>query len=339
MQFIASPLGALLASKVLSRWGASWTVPIGMFLIAAGLATFSVGTQTAAFVGIALYSLGLGFALPSTNLLIVEMASQGQAAALNILNFCWTVGALAGPFAIAALFKPVGLRGFLLLLGACVLGIALIEAFAFPKGHVVSASTRRGKIEPSQRLKFALLTAFFLFLYIGIENGFAGWVSTFSIRSQHTSERTTAIVQSSFWAALLLGRLLAPLVLRRVREGGLILAGLAVTTLGIMVAVASPDVGVLAAGVVLAGFGLAAIFPTTIAIFTEWFGTGGAGSIVLGCCGFGGALIPWMVGEVSTRSQSLRLGLSVPLAAVAAAALVYWAMSGAAREPKTLSAM
>jgi fucose permease len=334
VQFIASPTGALLASKVLSRWGASWTVPLGMFLIAAGVSTFSVGTEAAAFVGIALYALGLGFALPSTNLLVVELVSRGQAAALNILNFSWTVGALVGPFLIAVLLKPVGLRGFLLLVGACTLVIAVVEAGAFPKAHLVSASTRHGKLAPSRRLVFALMTFFLLFLYVGIENGFAGWLSTFSMRSQHTSEKATAIVQSSFWAALLLGRLAAPLMLRMVREGSLILGGLALASAGIVTAIASPSLTVLAAGVLLSGFGLAAIFPTTIAIFTEWFGTGGAGSIVLGCCGFGGALIPWLVGEVSTHSQNLRLGLAVPLACTAVAALVYWAMASAARERK-----
>src|SRR5262249_17502387 len=137
VQFISSPIGAILASKVLTRWGASWTVPIGMFLIALGVASTGFGSLVAALVGIGIYGLGLGFALPSTNLLIVEMVSRGQAAALNILNFSWTVGALAGPFAIATLLKPVGLRGFLLLLSPCVLMIAVVEALAFPKGNIV----------------------------------------------------------------------------------------------------------------------------------------------------------------------------------------------------------
>ena len=334
VQFIASPTGALIASKVLSRWGATWTVPIGMFFIAGGVATVGIGTFPAAIVGIALYGIGLGFALPSTNLLVVELVSEGQAAALNILNFSWTLGALAGPFAIAAMLKPVGLRGFLFVLAALVLAIAVIEALAFPKGNVVSASTRHGKIAPSMRLSFALLTAFFLFLYVGIENGFAGWIPTFSIRSQHTSAKLTAIVNSSFWAALLLGRLLAPLVLRILREGTLIISGLALATFGIVLAVVSPSMPILEAGVLISGLGLAPVFPTAIAIFAEWYGTGGAGSIVLGCCGFGGAAIPWLVGVVSDRSQNLRLGLAVTLACTAAAALLYWLMRNVAREPK-----
>jgi len=338
IQFIASPAGAAIASKVLSRWGATRTVPIGMFLIAAGLAVVGIGSMTMVMVGIAVYSLGLGFALPSTNLLIVELVSEGQAAALNILNFSWTVGALAAPFAISTLLKPIGLRGFLFLVAAAVGVIAVVEATTFPKGNIVSASTRRGKIAPSLRFPFALLTAIFLFLYVGIENGFAGWIPTFSIRSQHTAEKITAIVNSSFWAALLLGRLLAPLVLRIVREGSLILAGLTLAAIGIVVTIVSPNVAMLETGVLLGGLGLSAIFPTAIAIFAEWFGTGGAGSIVLGCCGLGGALVPWLVGVASNRSDNLRLGLAVNLVCIAAAAVLYGLMRNFAREPNEILA-
>jgi len=338
VQFIASPTGALIASKVLSRWGATWTVPIGMFLIAGGVSTVGLGTLPFALIGIALYGLGLGFALPSTNLLVVEMVTEGQAAALNILNFSWTLGAVLAPVAISAMLRPVGLRGFLFLLGGTVLLIAVAETLAFPKGGAVSASTRRGKIAPALRLTFAALTLAFLFLYVGIENGFSGWVPAFSMRSQHTSPATTAWLQSSFWASILLGRLMAPLVLRVLRPSLFIVTGLAVATCGIMLAIVSPTMPVLEAGVILSGLGMAGVFPTAIAVFAEWYGTGGTGSIVLGCCGFGGAMVPWLVGVVSNRSQNLRLGLVVTLACTAAAALLYWRMSVVTRDQTTKTA-
>lgn len=340
VQFIVSPAGAVIAAKVLSRWGASWTVPIGMILIAAGAVTLSFGTFPLVIVGIALYSLGLGFALPSTNLLIVELVSERQASALNILNFSWTLGAVLAPLAISAMLKPFGLRGFLWLLGAIVLLIGIIEAVAFPKGNVVSASTRHGKLDPSHRLAFAVITFFFLFLYVGIENGFAGWVPAFSIRSQHTSERVTAIIQSSFWASLLIGRLTAPIFLRFLREGTFIFSGLGVAAVGILLAILSPSVAVLEAGVILAAFGLAGVFPTGMAVFAQWYGTSGAGSIVLGLCGLGGALVPWLVGIVSERAHDLRLGFVLPLACVALAVLLYGRLSGLTRavEPQGMHA-
>jgi len=326
-QFGASPTGALIASKVLSRWGAAWTVPIGMFLIACGVSSIAVGSFAMVQLGIALYGLGLGFALPSTNLLIVEMVSQGQASALNLLNLSWTLGALAGPYAIKAMLQPVGLRGFLLLLAALVLAVGVVEALSFPKGNIVSPETRRGKLLSPHRLSFAVLMFFFMFLYVGIENGFVGWVPMFSIRSQNTSPNWTAFVNSSFWAALLVGRLTAPLVLRRARESTVITGGLALSAVGIVIAIISPSLLVLEIGVLLSGLGMAAIFPTAIAIFAEWYGTGGAGSAVLGLCGLGGAVVPWLVGVVSDRSQNLRMGLAVTLACTAVSALLFWRLN------------
>jgi fucose permease len=68
------------------------------------------------------------------------------------------------------------------------------------------------------------------------------------------------------------------------------------------------------------GLGLAAIFPTTFAIFTRYFGARSSeltGSFfVVG--GLGGALIPLLVGFVSGRTGDLRLGLLVPALGVAA---------------------
>jgi len=332
VQFIVSPSGAVVAAKVLSRWGASWTVPIGMILIAGGAVTMSFGTFPLVMLGIGIYSLGLGFALPSTNLLVVELVSERQASALNILNFSWTLGAVLAPLAISAMLQPFGLRGFLLAVGAMVLVIGLVEAAAFPKGHVVSASTRHGKLAPSQRLAFAVVTFLFLFLYVGIENGFSGWVPTFTMRSQHLSERAANLMQSSFWASLLIGRLTAPVFLRFLREGTFILSGLALAAVGIFTAILSPSVAMLEAGVLLAAFGLAGVFPTGIAIFAEWYGTSGAGSIVFGLCGLGGALVPWLVGIVSNRTHDLRVGFVIPLACVAVATGLYSWMSAYTRK-------
>jgi fucose permease len=75
----------------------------------------------------------------------------------------------------------------------------------------------------------------------------------------------------------------------------------------------------LSSGAGLAGLGLAAVFPTTFAIFTRQFGSQASqltGFIfVLG--GVGGTLIPWLVGSISTRFGDLRIGLFVPFFCVA----------------------
>ena len=69
----------------------------------------------------------------------------------------------------------------------------------------------------------------------------------------------------------------------------------------------------------LAGLGLAAVFPTTFAIFTRHFRRQASQLtglfFVVG--GLGGALIPWLVGFTSVRFGDLRVGLLIPSFGVA----------------------
>jgi FHS family glucose/mannose:H+ symporter-like MFS transporter len=327
VQFASSVAGSLIASRVLAKWGAAWTVLIGMIVITIGVCCVAVGSFDAGVAGIALYGVGLGFALPATNLWVSEMVKDNRAAALNLLNFSWTVGAVSAPVMITHLLKPVGLSGMLLVLAASCAVITVIEASGVHFGNRLIIVSREGRLRSSARGWFALATAIVLLLYVGVENGFAGWAPSFAFRSHHTSEQTTAYVQSAFWMAILLGRLFAPLVLKKVPPAKLISGGLVLAAAGMGTAIASSSLEMLSVGVVLSGIGLAAIFPTGIAIFTEWYGTGGLGTIVLGVCGLGGAIIPWMVGVVSERTASLRFAMGVNLLCIAVTLAVFrWMM-------------
>ncbi len=325
VQFLLSVTGALIASRVMAWLGAARTVVIGMVLIAAGVGTMALGNLPAVIVGIAVYGAGLGFALPCTNLMVSEMV-HNRAAALNLLNFSWTVGALAAPMLIDSLLKPIGLRGFLVGLGVLCFVAAMVEVGGAKQLAAIEKIAVVGKLRPNARVTFAVLAAVLLFLYVGVENGVAGWVPTFAQRVEYASSRNAALVQSSFWGAILLGRLTAPLVLRVVRPAKLVFLGLFAATIGSALIVFSREMPLFVIGVLASGIGLSAVFPTVIAIFTEWYGTGGAGSIVLGVPGLGGALFPWLVGVVGEKSGHLRLGMSVNIAVAAAALLIFFAM-------------
>jgi fucose permease len=325
VQFLLSVTGALVASRVMPRLGAARTVVIGMVLIAIGVASVALGSFFAVVVGIAVYGMGLGFALPCTNLMVSEMV-HNRAAALNLLNFSWTVGALAAPMLLDALLEPVGLRGFLVALGGLCFVVGLVEIGGAKQLSALEKIAVVGRLQASVRITFAVLAAVLLFLYVGVENGVAGWVPTFAQRVEYASSRNAALVQSGFWAAILLGRLTAPLVLRLVRPAKLVFLGLFLAIIGSTLIVFAHEMPLFVIGVLASGIGLSAVFPTVIAIFTEWYGTGGAGSIVLGVPGLGGALFPWLVGVVSDKSGHLRLGMSVNIAVSMAALLVFFAM-------------
>jgi fucose permease len=83
--------------------------------------------------------------------------------------------------------------------------------------------------------------------------------------------------------------------------------------------------GLLIPGAVLAGLGLASIFPISVSLFPRWFAesTTTASSPVFASGNIGGAALPWLVGVVSTHTGSLRSGFIVPLVGVAAMLTFY----------------
>ena len=166
------------------------------------------------------------------------------------------------------------------------------------------------------RSSWIWLTGVFLFLYVGVENGLAGRMPSYALRVLGVSYRAMAAAQGGFWGAILGIRLFAPALLRRVPPPLLILSGLALASLGMILLLASAGARTLAAGALLAGAGLAAVFPTAVALFSE---RAGAQSVrvtgmVFAMSALGGATVPWAVGAISTRFDSLRLGLAVTLA-------------------------
>lgn len=323
VQFLSAVSGSIIASRVLARWGTARTVGTGMLLIAIGVSATGLGDAPLGMAGIGLFGLGLGFALPATNLLVAEMVPQKRVGALNILNFFWTIGAVAGPLLIGFTQRSFGFRSFALLLCFAVILVSAFEFAALPSADPMTAASPKGKLADDDRIAFAFLTCAFLILYVGVENGVSGWLAVLAGRVHHAPLRTASVIQSSFWGAILAGRLLAPVVNRRVSSLKMVFLGLAAAALGIAVTVVAQRVGQFEAGVLLCGIGLAALFPTVVAIFAEWYGTGGTGSIILGLCGFGGAAVPLAVGVVGSYSGSLKTGFLVNLLCVLLAVLTF----------------
>jgi len=173
----------------------------------------------------------------------------------------------------------------------------------------------------------AVLLGTLIFLYVGTENAVAGWVAEFARRMVAGATTTWALAPTAFWAALTTGRLLATLALRRMSESVLIRSGLALATLGVLAIIfaASTPEGVIA-GAAAAGLGLSAIFPLLWAIVTRSIGSlaPAAAGPLYAAGGLGGAVMPWVVGAVSSAADNLRAGLAVPLAALVVLVLCSW---------------
>lgn len=344
-QFAASIVSTMLLASIIRLIGFLRTLALSYLLLAAGVAGVGAGSWAMGLMAVSCYGFALGLAMPATNLLISERSGGRRAAALNILNFVWCIGAVACPLLVMAVVRDSGVVTPMLALGVILAATGLW----FLRGGVRadSPNIRLDKEDARQaagataavgqgqagipgedetptgarasrrvwRSAFAYILAALVFLYVGVENSISGWIGIYAKRTSADMATLYSLPQAFFWAALMTGRLLAPVWLRRLSEERLVLLTAMVSLLGISLLRATTETVGLIGGACLAGAGFAAIYPTSIAVFIRHFGKDAGPSIapVFATGGLGGAVVPSLVGSVSDRFSSLRAGLIVPL--------------------------
>ena len=338
-QFLASTVAVFLSGVVVAQWGFRFAIKIGLALIAASVAGMLMGSRLLGMTCIAGYGAGLGLAVPAANLLVAEVNPGRRSSALNLLNFSWSAGAVACPFLVAA----AAARDRVPLLLALVAGFSLLVAAgitAMPshitEPRVSKAVAGNKAIRDWRQPSFAILAALF-FLYVGTENGFGGWVASYSKRLGTISATIAVMTPSFFYASLMLGRCVAPLLLRRLEETRVVQGSLLLSCAGMAALVGSHTLLSVAVSATAAGLGLSVVYPITISLLSRTFGAAASriGSRMFACANLGGAFVPWAVGASSNRFGTLQAGLAVPLICSALMYVLYlrdW-RSAAAEQP------
>ena len=95
---------ALISGAALDRWGAKYTIPVGIFFLALGLATFGVGVASTAYVGRLLQGAGAAFAFVGAVYLATHgFPSRYLATAIGFTQMMGMLGGSAGQFGVAPL--------------------------------------------------------------------------------------------------------------------------------------------------------------------------------------------------------------------------------------------
>jgi len=315
-QFTGSLLGVLLSSAILSMRGYRDALVLGFFLMAAGVTGLNSGSQYMALLATALYGFGFGIAIPATNLCIAEISGARRAAALNLVNMAWGVGAIACPVLLLAGLRANRFTAVLLSIAASALLLSIFFVGMKLEGlpqESPSGATADEKITRAHPIHIPVALALLFYLYIGTENGISGWAAEQAHRVG--TGNASAVMPMFFWAGLLSGRGISALILTRVKESWLVVTGLVLSALGTTCLLLAASRSQVILGVVMAGFGLASVYPIFISWLSKWYGERARrlGGVMFSLAALGGATMPWMVGFVSQRANSLRVGLLVPL--------------------------
>jgi MFS transporter, FHS family, glucose/mannose:H+ symporter len=311
VQFAASASGALLVRRNLWK-----TLARGYGLMSAGAVAIFLLQQSwfsilvIAFAG---FGLGLGLAMTSTNILVGRRYPDRRGSALALLNFSWSAGAVACPLIVTQfLHHPSGVGAFALLgvLAAPCVALPLVARQPLPDLPSAEKTVARGTVEANTIVYYAGLA----FLYVGMEATVGNWLSTYATRATSGS-LVGSVAVAFFWSALLLGRATTPVMLTFLTERRLHWVSVIVVIGGLSLLLSAHNPRTVLAGSALTGLALAPVFPLILSLYLADIGDSQNAGWVFAIAGFGGAILSWLTGIVSTVTGSLRIALLVPGAA------------------------
>lgn len=333
----AQGLGALTGTLAVSFLYGKFT---SRLILAAGFVfiVFSLLGLSSAIWEIGLFSsfssgLGLGVTIPTATLIVSQTAGKNRAPAINLLNFFWALGAVSSPMLFFGLSSQSQLNYFFLVIAFA--GIFFL-AFLFKLKNVRIVSSKE-KSELSAREKLGILFSVWLFvvtvfLQIGIESSFTGWLPTFAKRI--TLSDWWLFAPTVYWAGFLLSRLLSGFYLRRIGESLAILFGLLLVIGGQLILLLTEQIGISSFGAFIVGFGTAPVFPTTIAVLSGKFEKKAPellGYMFL-LSGLSSMTFSWMIGYAASITGELKSALFIPLLCSLTLFLLHFFLRNKSRE-------
>jgi fucose permease len=308
----------LLIGPLLDRFGHRAILIAGFLIVAAAIAIFATARKpSAAFLGAVALGLGGSCVNAGGNTLLPALNPDNPAAASNLGNVFFGLGAFVVPFLASFLFERVGFARALSVFGAVSL-LAAVPAAVATYPAVVSGfefSVAVGLLSNP----VVLLAGLLLFCYIGLEVSAASWTTTY-LKGSGFDEKRASMIFSMFWVAMMVGRLAASQwVTTGIGQTAIQTAALAagLTLLLMTLGVARSIAGLCA---IALGFFFAPLFPTIVGVTFARFTPSLYGSVfaIIFAIGLlGSTVAPAATGSVS-KKKSIRAGyrLMVLLAAI-----------------------
>ncbi len=223
----------------------------------------------------------------------------------NYLHAFYGIGALLGPL-VASTVLAFNLSWNLTYLVWITVAIMVLVGFGliYPSNSIAEhkgSGPKPGGSLLGQVLKMRViwLTALFLIFYVGTEVSLGNWTYSYLTEERHEAPILSGWFITAYWLGLTLANLA-----ERLGNKWLIQICLAGVVVGVLLIWLFPVTGVSAIGLIVAGFSLGPIFPTTIAIISDMVPI----SLRSTSIGFipslgsmGAAFLPWVAGNLAEQ--------------------------------------
>ncbi len=327
LYFSGTAMGALLCRPNYGR-----SIVVGFAAVSCCCLGIAAAAQVALFPLFLLMGLGVGVSCSSVSLFVGRNMASRCAPTLTLLNFTWSIGALAAPLLAAVLLAYHDYRAAYASL-AILSTLAAAICLRLPADRAEPDQTRSERAGPARQrtlaanlpeLRLLATFGFLVFLETGVENTAVAWLATYSLRSSSEGFGAAAAFSSLFWCGFLASRGVASFLLLRVEPVRVLRAAVGLALASALLIATFPAGPVRGPALFFLGAALGPIFPLLLSLFfgrarrtsdTRW---------ILALSGFGGSVLPWVTGWISTHFGSLRMGLvTVPAALLTLAVFVY----------------
>jgi MFS transporter, FHS family, Na+ dependent glucose transporter 1 len=303
--FTSSSLGYLLGSagggRLFDRFKGHQLMLIALLTMALTISLIPVSPYFVLLLAI-MFIFGISQGMidvgANVNLLWVFQGRVGPY--MNALHFCFGVGAFLSPIILHNVMRWSGGQitwPFWTLALLSLPGILGLWSLSSPK------NPEKDDIEQnpnSLNIRLVVLMVVLFFIYVGVEGGFGGWIFTYATETKIASETGASYMNSIFWGALTLGRLLSVPLARKIAPSRLLVGNflLAIFFLGLILLFPLQPVMVWVASAGL-GLALSSVFPTLLALGESRMKISGkvTGYFFFGSS-LGGTLIPMLLGQI-----------------------------------------
>jgi FHS family Na+ dependent glucose MFS transporter 1 len=293
-------LGSLLSGRLFDRMPGHPVMAAGLIFMAAmlGLAPLAplLWLLFAVFLilGIAQAAVDVG-----GNTLLVWIHGDQVPPFMSGLHFFFGLGAFLSPVIIALAVVPSGeITWAYWALAILMLPVAIWLLRL--RSPAIQGDSENDLSRPVDRRLLALMVAFF-FLHVAAELSFGGWIFDYAVTLGLNSSTTSSyLLNSAFWGALTLGRLLSIPIAIRFRPGTILLGALVGCLVSLVVILGWPASSVAVwLGTVGMGLSIAPMFPTSINLAERRMAiTGQVTSWFLVGASLGSMSVPWLIGQL-----------------------------------------
>jgi fucose permease len=312
--FVGYLVAALISDKVhhlVGRWGASIIAPtcqLTCYIIAICAPPFPLFV-----IGYAICGFGNGTIEASWNSWMGSLDAANEV--MGFLHGFYGLGGILCPSIFTAIINSgrrwnicysvmIGMTSTALMIStAAFWGDTAAVYKKTLKQHADSTGEVNSSLRQVVRNKVVWLMAFSLFLYVGAEVSFGGWITTFMIVVRHGNRHKMGFVTTGFWTGLTVGRMSLGFVAGRFRREEIQAAIYMALAIGcILVFWWVPILYVSAVFAALFGFVIGPLFPTVVVVAVKKLpkrlhvsGVGFASAVG----GAGAAVLPFINGVIA----------------------------------------